>query len=212
MDGKIYRVVKTIGQLITVDELFEEIIKDQIFFNESHGGVTFSGGEPLFQPDFLKSILELCKKRGIHTTVDTCGLAPEKSFQSILPLTDLFLYDLKHHSNQRHKEFTGYGNKKILQNLSFLIRSEARIIIRIPVIPAFNATQNDMKEIALLLQRLGTDDLEIHLLPYHKLAATKYHRLGKKFQNFEPEENFREQLKKFEEIFLEYGFKAKSIE
>jgi pyruvate formate lyase activating enzyme len=156
-----------------------EIDKDRIFQEESGGGVTFSGGEPLAQPDFLSEILDLCRNKEIHTTVDTCGFAPADVLEKIAEKTDLFLFDLKAIDESRHIAFTGESNKTILENLKRLAARGKKTVVRIPVIPGVNDGEEDIRRTAEFLRSLGTIS-EISLLPYHKLGRDKYRGLEKK--------------------------------
>ena len=125
----------SINRTYSVEDLMEIIKEDTIFFDESGGGVTLSGGEPLLQVDFIKEIIESCKKHNISTTIDTCGYVPKNSFQKVYEDTDLFLYDLKLFDNNLHKKYTGVANDLIIENLLFLNSLNCKIVIRIPLIP-----------------------------------------------------------------------------
>ena len=138
---------KICGKTYTVDELFNIIIKDKIFYETSGGGVTFSGGECLLQQDFLCEILEKCKAAGIHTAVDTAGHIHWNVFEKVLPYTDLFLYDMKAFDCNIHRKYTGVSNECILENLKKLFEAGANIWIRIPVIPGVNDTVKEMQKI-----------------------------------------------------------------
>ncbi len=163
----------------SVDELFELIQKDLIFYDESGGGVTFSGGEPLIQISFLSEILKKCKTHSISTTIDTCGYVPEESFEKILGSTELFLYDLKLMDENAHKKYTGVSNKLIKKNLEFLNSHNANIIVRIPLVPGITDTENNLREISYYVNKLKNVK-KIILLPYNKLAEDKYRRLDQK--------------------------------
>lgn len=184
---------KICGKYYTVDEVFGEIIKDKAFYNNSRGGVTFSGGECMLQLDFLSEILEKCKTMGIHTAVDTAGNVPWESFEKILPFTDLFLYDIKAFLPEHHKAGTGVSNKLILENLKRL-SGKTDIIIRIPVIGGYNDNETELKRIAVFLQSVKTIDIE--LLPYHSMGEYKYEALGRKSNKYYvPEKSFMERVK-----------------
>lgn len=169
-----------IGRRMTVSEVMAEIERDAVFFEESGGGVTFSGGEPLAQRSFLSDLLRACKEREIHTAVDTSGYTPWKALDSIRDNTDLFLYDLKLMDDARHRQFTGAPNGLILHNLRALSERNHRIIIRVPVIPGINddaANLHALAEFAADLPHLERVDL----LPYHASAQGKYERLGRPY-------------------------------
>jgi glycyl-radical enzyme activating protein len=165
------------GRQIAAMELMEEIAKDRPFYENSGGGVTFSGGEPLLQHDFLKEMLTSCKNVGIPTAVDTAGNVPWEYIEGILDVVDLFLYDLKCMDSRIHKDGTGASNERILYNLTRLSTHKAPIIIRIPVIPSFNDTIDNMTATAQFLKGLKAVPL-VELLPYHNMGANKSISLG----------------------------------
>jgi pyruvate formate lyase activating enzyme len=172
------QAIEVAGRRLSAAQLLQEIEKDRIFQEESGGGVTFSGGEPLAQPDFLSEILDLCHNKEIHTTVDTCGFAPADVLEKIAEKTDLFLFDLKAIDESRHIAFTGVSNRTILENLKRLAAKGKKTIIRIPVIPGVNDGEENIRRTAEYLLSLGTIS-EISLLPYHKLGRDKYRGLEK---------------------------------
>ena len=169
---------KVCGKEYTVDEVFAEIIKDKAFYDNSDGGVTFSGGECMLQIDFLLEILKKCKENNIHTAVDTAGHIPFENFEKILPYTDLFLYDIKCFDNEKHKKYVGVGNRLILENLKKLFHANAKIWIRIPIIAGINDTAEEMLKIKDFLIDCGTPE-KIELLPYHAMGENKYYAIGK---------------------------------
>ena len=164
-----------VGEDVTAGDVFRRILDDRMYYEQSGGGVTFSGGECMLQPVFLKALLSMCRAEGIHTAVDTAGYVGWKWFEQILPLTDLFLYDVKAADEQVHKALTGAGNELILQNLTRLSKAGANIIVRIPFILGYN--DGEMEGIAKLLAPLSLQKVEI--LPYHKLGNSKYEALGR---------------------------------
>jgi pyruvate formate lyase activating enzyme len=166
------------GQVMTVDSLMHEIERDVAFFDESGGGVTFSGGEPLMQPAFLSRLLRACGERGIHTALDTCGFAPWETLDGIRGNVDLFLYDLKLMDDAQHLRFTGVSNGVILSNLQALSRHGHRITLRIPVIPGVNDHAGNIAQIGEYAA--GLPCLQgLDLLPYHATALDKYARLNR---------------------------------
>jgi len=166
------------GKQITVQEIMNQIDKDSIFYDESGGGVTFSGGEPLSQPEFLLELLTECKKKEYHTAVDTSGYAAAKAVEAISSLTDLFLYDLKVMDEEKHIKYTGVSNKLILENLRIISKLHNKIWIRIPLIPGINDDENNIAASAKVI-RDTTGVEQVNILPYHNIAADKYNRLGK---------------------------------
>ena len=166
------------GRYMSVEEVLHEVKKDILFYRKSGGGITLSGGEPGAQPDFSEAILKSIYSIGIHTAIETCGYYNEKILKKLARWTDLFLYDIKHVDDKKHIYGTGVSNQLILDNFKKLIKSDASVIVRIPVIPEFNATQEDMECIGQFLLKIGGFK-EIHLLPYHRLGDSKTISLGK---------------------------------
>ena len=189
---------KVCGKEYTVDEVFAEIIKDRSYYDNSGGGVTFSGGECMLQIDFLLEILKKCKENSIHTAVDTAGHIPYEHFEKILPYTELFLYDIKMFDSEKHKKYTGVGNELILENLKKLFKANAKILIRIPIISDINDSIEEMLSIKEFFEKNGKPE-KIELLPYHAMGENKYAAIGKKAQRFAPPEN--NELNKLKAIF-----------
>lgn len=203
-----YEALEIIGSEITVQEVMEEVEKDRIFFENSDGGITFSGGEPLMQPDFLEALLDACRVRDVHTTLDTCGYAPSETLQRISDKVDLFLYDLKLLDDEKHKEFVGTSNKPILENLKNLSEKGKRIIIRIPLMADMNDDDENVVKIAEFLLPLKNVK-EINLLPYHKGGAEKYKRLRKRNPRYSFKPTSEERTKKIKRMLEDYGFSVK---
>jgi len=175
--GKEFSAETFIGKEVNTSEVIFEVLKDKIFYEESKGGVTFSGGEPLMQSEFLRELLETSKGNELHTAVDTCGFAARKVFVKILPFTDLILYDLKLINDKLHKKYTGVSNKQIIENLQFLISEKVNVIIRIPLIPTITDTEENISEIIRYLHEVNYEG-QINLLPFHKTANNKYKNLN----------------------------------
>jgi len=167
------------GRQATVPEIMAEIDKDIIFYDQSGGGVTFSGGEPLFQPDFLSALIQACQEQKLHTCLDTAGYAPPKIFNRFISEIDLFLFDLKIMDDRQHQDETGVSNKFIFQNLQALCQSGKPVIIRIPLIPGRTDSGENITQMAEYILSL-TNVTEINLLPFHPTAAHKYARLKQK--------------------------------
>ena len=155
----------------------EEVEKDNVFYDESGGGVTFSGGEPFMQPNFLQNLLEACKEKGIHTAVETCGFVSAETLIASSPYVDLYLYDLKVIDNETHRRFTGVSNEIILKNLQQLSHSHDHVIVRFPIIPGVNDDDENVLQLGEFVSSLGSVK-EIDVLPYHELGIEKYKRLG----------------------------------
>ena len=169
-----------IGKIMSVNEVMKEIEKDIPFFDESGGGVTFSGGEPLLQPEFLLDLLKACRHRHIHTTVDTSGYAPPALLAEVREFTDLFLFDLKSMNDAVHRENTGVSNELILTNLRMLAARGSRIQARLPLIPGVNDTASHLTDAGTLLSSLGLRDVQV--LPFHLTGIDKYPRLGLQYK------------------------------
>lgn len=195
------------GKFFTTHELMKEIKKDEIFYEESGGGVTFSGGEPLIQSAFLKEILPLCKNREIHTAIDTCGFASWENIEQILDNIDLFLYDLKLMDDKKHIKYTGVSNKIILENLKKLSNLEKRIFIRIPIISGINDDYENIKNSAEFLSKLNIE--QVNLLPYHKMGMEKYKRINKEYKMTGYEKPSDDKLKEIQGIFKTFDIKTR---
>jgi len=209
LDNRLFQVEEKIGREMTTDQLAADIMRDAVFYDESGGGVTFSGGEPMLQTGFLAATLRACKAQGLHTAVDTCGFAPAENFVKILPFTDLFLYDLKQPDLLQHKQFTGVDNGLILKNLEMLLHSAKKVYIRIPVVPGVNNTVETMKMFAAVLKKMDGRADQINLLPYHNMAGAKYSRLKKDVHPFARSRISEDELISYKSIFENENFKTK---
>jgi pyruvate formate lyase activating enzyme len=169
------------GKEMTVDEVLREIEKDIVFYDQSGGGASFSGGEPLLQHEFLTALLRECKKKKIHTVVDTTGLTSPQIFERVSEFVDLFLFDLKSMDDTKHIKFTGVSNSQILDNLKHLAKQRKEVIVRIPVIPGVNDDPAEIRASGSFVSSLG-NVREIHLLPYHTTGIEKYRRLGMRYE------------------------------
>lgn len=166
-----------IGRRMTVGEVMAEVKKDVPFYDESGGGVTFSGGEPLAQPEFLLELLDACGRIDLHGTVDTSGYAKKEILLQVADKTDLFLYDLKHMDPDLHLQYTGVGNEVILDNLKALSCRDVAFRVRFPLIPGINDDPKNVESMAAFLQKLHRV-CSIDILPYHDVATSKYQRFG----------------------------------
>ncbi len=198
-----------IGIKYQVKKLIDEITKDIMLMEESGGGLTFSGGEPLMQFDFLKEILMQMKETGIHTAVDTSGYVSENRINEIIPYTDLFLYDLKHYDNDKHIENTGVPLLPILKNLDIILKMNKHVWIRIPVIPGINDSDEDISGFLKILEKLSEKPEQINLLPYHNIAENKFKRLkiNNKMKNIPGTD--KKNLIPFKTKLEQSGFKVK---
>lgn len=172
------------GKYMDIDSVMFEVLQDRAFYEESGGGVTVSGGEPLVQIDFVQALLSACKKEDLHTAVETTGFAAPEVFKRIFDVTDLFLFDVKHYDRQKHMRGTGVENDIIIQNLHTLVEAKKNVLVRIPVIPDFNNSSDDAKGFSRLFNKIGVK--EIQLLPFHQFGQNKYRQLGipYEFENY----------------------------
>ncbi|MBZ5618851.1 MAG: glycyl-radical enzyme activating protein [Acidobacteriia bacterium] len=168
------------GKRMGLHEIVAEIEKDLIFFEESGGGVTLSGGEPLAQPEIAAAILRACCDRGIHTVLETCGYARPNTFRSVALLADLVLFDVKLMTAALHREYTGLSNIGILQNLEELFARGRPVTVRIPLVPGINDTAEEVDGFARYLGRFR--GCRVELLPYHRIGAAKYARMGRTYR------------------------------
>ncbi len=163
------------GKSVTVEQAMELVLEDRDFYG-AHGGVTLSGGEPLIQPEFCHELLSGLKREGIHTALDTCGCVTWDIMEKMMPLTDIWLYDMKHADSARHRQLTGKGNELIVANLRRLADAGARIEVRIPLIPGCNCSTEELRTIGKLLGEMRIEAIKV--LPYHAMARNKYAALN----------------------------------
>lgn len=196
-----------VGKEYAVEELVKELKKDEMFYEQSGGGVTLSGGEVMTAD--MDYVERLCKKLvqfGITVTIDTCGYAPYENFEKILPYIDTFLYDIKTMDNEIHKKYMGAGNELILSNLERLNAAGARIYIRIPTIKEVNGTDQSMKDIIAYLLEKKIQAACVNLLPYHNTGSAKYAKLGGRYEGEELHAPNQEEMEHFVTLFKEAGF------
>lgn len=195
------------GEDYTVDEIVEKVLADRSFFEHSGGGATVSGGEALCQPDFTREVLRRLKEEGIHTALDTTGYAKWETVESVMPYVDLFLYDLKHMDSAKHKEIIGVPNEPIIENAKRIAAAGGKMQVRIPVIPMFNDSEENIRKTAELCRELGDAVTVIQLLPYHNLGVAKYQRIsdGKVLEATPPSD---EKMQRLKSVMEEYGLKV----
>jgi len=199
------KAIEMTGQIYTVDQIMEVIEKERLVFDQSGGGVTFSGGEPLLHSDFLIELLDACGEKGFHRSVDTSGFTDTSKLLEVAKRTDLFLYDLKLMDTERHRKFTGVNNEKILFNLEELAKTGANINIRIPFIGGVNTDVENMEKAAEFIAHLAGETKLINLLPYHQIAAHKYKKLGGEYSSGNMKEPSNEELEMAINVFAKYG-------
>ena len=196
-----------VGKNITVKNLMSEIIKDEVFYEESNGGVTFSGGEPLMYADYLVNVLKFCKDKNIHTTIDTSGYATFEQFEKIIDKVDLILFDIKHMNNEKHLKYTGVSNTVILENLKVLSERGSNIYIRMPIIAGINDDDENIDTAVDFLSKLNI--IQVNLLPYHKMGMDKYRRLNMQYKLSGEETPTEEAMNQIAEKFKKAGIKIK---
>ena len=198
------------GKEYTVEELLKELKKDEMFYEESGGGVTLSGGEVMLADmDDVENLAKGLYKAGISVTIDTCGYAPYQNFERLLKYVDTFLYDIKMMDKEKHQRYVGVGNGEILSNLERISRNGAKIYIRIPVISGVNADRKSMEDILTYLVGKNIRVSQINLLPYHNTGISKYARLGLIYPGEKFQTPGREQMEQFADLFKEAGYKVK---
>lgn len=196
------------GRTVTVEEVVELVEKERIFFDQSGGGVTFSGGEPLQQPEFLLTLLREFGARSIHRTVDTSGFTKTETLLEIAQHTDHFLYDIKMMDPELHRQWTGVGNDRILKNLEELAATGASINVRIPLIKGVNDDADNINQTASFIAMLPGEKKVVNILPYHNIMVSKHLRLGSVFNAQTASEPSVEELEDIVETFTQYGLKA----
>lgn len=194
------------GLDVTVDDVLKVVLQDMVFYEESNGGITLSGGEVMSQPEFSKAILIACKKRGIHTAIETTSYVDTETFLDVTQYADLLLCDIKHWDSEKHKKFTGVGNELIIKNIKAASDLGRNILLRLPVIPGFNDTLNDAKMFVDLLYELGI--ASIQLLPFHQLGEYKYDQLGIEYEFKDKNALHREDLIEYKQLFVNAGIKV----
>lgn len=201
------KALRVIGEYLSVEYVINEINRDTLFYRNSNGGVTLSGGEPLDQPLFTLNLLKRCKERGFHTVLDTCGYADWDILREIVSFVDLVLYDIKCFDSRTHLKLTGLPNEKILQNLrSIVSETDTSVIVRIPVIPGYNDSEENITKTAKFLKDSGLN--EVNLLPYHKLGIGKYKTIGKRYLSKKIEVPSNQHLNHLKALIETYGLRC----
>ena len=199
------KALSKVGEYMTVEEVLAEIERDELFYQRSGGGVTISGGEPLLQWQFVSSLLKVCKQRHLHTALDTCGYARWPILEKVLENVDLVLYDVKHMNPGLHIEATGKSNRLILNNLR-KIPSRIKIWLRLPLIPGFNDSEDNLTKLCRLGQEIGVE--KVSILPYHKLAEEKYRQLGRQYTMSHVEPPGKKHLQQIKKLIESLGLQV----
>jgi pyruvate formate lyase activating enzyme len=179
-EGCYSEAILVLGQSMAVEALVEEVKKDMVFYEQSGGGVTVSGGEPLLYPDFMRQLLRALKEEGINVGIDWCGHIPWQNIESVLAYVDFFLWDIKHMDSERHKELTGVSNELILQNVRAVSERNTPLYIRFPVIPSYNDSEENIRAACEMAQGLSSL-VEAHLLPLHHFGKARYDSLNRDY-------------------------------
>jgi pyruvate formate lyase activating enzyme len=202
------RAMEISGEEKSIDELMTIIEREQHLFDQSGGGVTVSGGEPLLYPDYLFELFDRCGERRIHRAIDTAGHIPEENLIAAAERAELFLFDLKLIDNERHQRFTGVDNRMILSNLRALAATGAQIQIRIPLIKGINTSDADLRAFAEIIADLPGEKKAVALLPYHAIAVHKYRKLGSTYQEDALQTPEQKDLERAIDWFSHYGLSA----
>lgn len=199
--------MKTVGYDVSVGEVMEEVLRDMPYYRRSNGGLTLSGGECLWQPDFSVALLKSAHQSGINTAIETTGFADWDVVERVIPYVDTVLMDIKHINSAKHKEFTTRPNELILKNAPLIAEKAKKLIIRVPVIPGFNDTAEEIGEIARFAISLP-DVNEIHLLPYHRMGKDKYDGLSRPYLMGDVPSPTREKMAELLAVCKSYGLTA----
>ncbi len=194
------------GKIKTVQQVLDIVLQDEVFYEESDGGITLSGGEFLMQTQFAEELLIATKEKNLHTCCETTGFCTPEKFQHIIQYIDYILFDLKHWNSQKHLEGTGVDNKLILTNMKYAISTGKKVLPRIPVIPKFNNSLEDAKRFCEVLHAVGSNQCQ--LLPFHQFGENKYHLLNKKYAYENQPALHREDLQDYLQIFLDNDIHA----
>lgn len=195
------------GKEYTIDEILKEVIKDKVFYEQSNGGVTISGGEPLLQINFVEELLKKLKDKNIHTAVDTSGAVGFENIRRTAPYTDIFLYDIKLMDDEKHKEYTGVSNKLILDNLKKLSQIHNNINLRMPIIEGVNGDESHIEKTIAFIKGLNIN--KVNLLPYHDIARHKYKKLDILYEEEKMSKPSDEKMQHFKEMFEREGYEVK---
>lgn len=202
-----YQARDLTGKPYTVEEVFEEVKKDEVFYRNTGGGVTLSGGEPTMQPEFCYELFEKCKNNSIHTAMETCGYTRWENLEKLLKVTDLFLYDFKLFDREKHKRWTGVDNKRIKENLERLVQAKKDIVIRIPLIPGVNDDSEEFGNILRYVKNLHSIK-DIHIMPFHQVGSSKYDMVEVEYELKDLNEENQKKVEECERAAVEMGFKV----
>lgn len=197
---------KPAGRSYTLEEVLKEVLADKAFYDKSGGGVTLSGGEPLLQPEFAFALLDGLHAQGVSVGMETAALIAPDTWRQAVEKLDFLLVDCKHWDSETHQAFTGVPNERILENIAYALAHGKRTIVRIPLIPGFNNSQEDAAQFAALFTRLKAG--EVHLLPYHSFGESKYKQLGLPYAYENQKQLHPEDVAAFQNVLTEAGFQV----
>ncbi len=181
VDVCLHDAMRFYGREATVDEVWKEVKKDLHYYFDTHGGVTISGGEPMYQPDFVAALLKKCRSEGVHTAIETCGFVSPEALDKVLPFVDLFLFDIKHMDSAEHQKWTGGPNEPIQRNIETVVKAGKDITIRFPMIPGVNDSHEHLVKLAermVELNGMAKKPIGIDIMPFHNFGENKYQNLG----------------------------------
>jgi pyruvate formate lyase activating enzyme len=203
--------LKFYGQKISAAEVLHEVEKDAQFYRSSGGGVTVSGGEPIFQPDFTAALFRLCRDKGIETCIETTGCGSIRALEKVLEYTDLVLYDIKLRDSAVHKKWTGRVNETIIRNLGIVVKKGIPVIIRVPLIPGVNDSEEEIGKIAGLAAGALIKPRRINLLPYHKFGMGKYQQLDREYSLPELATQKDDEIQRAKQLCESYGLEVEIV-
>jgi pyruvate formate lyase activating enzyme len=206
---KEFRSDEEVGRYYDLGELLQIAERDRVFMTQSGGGVTFSGGEPMMQADFLKDALRMFSDNGYNTAVDTSGFSAPENFLAIMPYTNFFLFDIKQLDDKRHIEYTGVSNKVILDNLRLLFSNNKAVMLRIPIIPGYNDDDENLEGLLRLIRSGGSSVQRINLLPFHRIGSSKYSKFGLQYRMGDLQKPAKERMLELKTFFNQAGVKVK---
>lgn len=195
------------GKPMTIEDVIKEVDKDMVFYKNSGGGITFSGGEAMCFPEAVSELAKHYKEKGVSTAIETCGCVDWENFEKVLPYMDLIMYDLKIMDDEKHIQYTGGSNKQILKNLK-KISKLVHTVVRIPIIPTINDSEKEIDQFGKFISEMKDDIKTVHLLPYHNFGISKYRAMGKKYLLEDLEAPSDEQMEEIKSRLEGYGFEV----
>ncbi len=204
-DSCYYSALVQFGASMTVDDVWDAVRRDKMFYETSGGGVTVSGGEPLLQAHFVRELFELCRKQHIGTCVETSGFADPDALLEVMPVTDHFLFDLKHMDSDTHRKYTGQPNGQILKNAALAIEHGGDVVFRQPLIPGVNDSPMNVEATARFLRSLGEKASRLQLMPYHRMGQSKYKALNTRYDMEELDVMDNEEVGAVRNAYMAHG-------